>query len=449
MESQPKPFKTYSIQAVKSFLLLFVILILVLVVFYFSLNSIFSEYFLTSAHAKNQFELYYLLFSLASLTVFLAAGAKVYFQVFLPIPQVLRRIQDIKNYQRDNEREDYFTALPDFWNLIEEEVIAVAKAIGRRQKQSDRIRKAIEQILNVFPESTIVVDPDSRISYSNEAFKKTFSSASFQDEMYLHDLFREPQVLSLVDDVHQSETFNKEIQILPKNSETKKHFIVFKTPFAMKSDDRVREQMIIFHDVTKSKKTDQMKTDFVSNVSHELRTPIMSIQGYVQTLKEDVNSQKFENTNKYFEIIESHVGRLTYLINDLLELSSLESDLNLEKKDIDPENLSKKVLKQFSLDLEKGNYSVEEVYKTKNLKGEERLVEQVLINLLQNSLRYTPHKTKITIEWNKIGNQTVLKYKDNGPGISEEHLDRIFERFYRIDPHRSRARGGTGLGHSI
>lgn len=447
MSPQSEQFKTYSAKAVRSFFVVFIIFVLILTVFYISLNSIFAEYLLAHADLKSKFEFYYILFSVACLLIFLAAGVGLYTQIFLPLPQVLRRIQDIKNYQKDKESEDYFASLPDFWNLIEEEVRAVAKAVGRRQKQSDRIRKAIEQILNVFPESTMVVDQENRISYSNEAFKKIFSP-SVDTDVFLHDVFREPQVLSLIQDEF-TDTINKEIQILPKSSETKKHFMVFKTPFAMKSEDRSREQMVIFHDVTKSKKTDQMKTDFVSNVSHELRTPVMSIQGYVQTLKEDIKSKNFENSDKFFEIIESHVDRLTYLINDLLELSSLESDVILEKTNLNTKSLTQKILKQFSLDIEKGQYAIEESFKSSEVKADERLVEQILINLIQNALRYTPPKTKITIEWDKVGPQTVLKFKDNGPGISEEHVDRIFERFYRIDPHRSRSRGGTGLGLSI
>ncbi len=442
--SQSESFKIYSVQAIRSYFFFFVALIFTLIVFYFSMNDF--------VQAKDQFQIYYLFFSIVVAVIYFAAGVGVYRQVFLPLPQVLRRIQDIKNYQKENESEDYFASLPDFWNLIEEEVIAVAKAVGRRQKQTERIRKAIEQILNVFPESTLVVDQDSRINYSNKAFKRTFlASRSEEDssDVFLHDIFREPQVLSLVQDQYNSGTVKKEVQVAPINSDVKKHFIIFKTPFAMKNDDGSREQMIIFHDITTAKKTDQMKTDFVSNVSHELRTPLMSIQGYVQTLKEDIKAKKFEHTDKFFEIIESHVERLTFLINDLLELSYLESDVSLEKKDLDPKNLTQKILRQFSLDLEKGEYVAHDIYNVPSFKGEGRLIEQVLINLVQNTLRYTPLKTKIDIEWSKVGNQTVLSYKDNGPGISDEHLGRIFERFYRIDPHRSRARGGTGLGLSI
>jgi two-component system phosphate regulon sensor histidine kinase PhoR len=137
------------------------------------------------------------------------------------------------------------------------------------------------------------------------------------------------------------------------------------------------------------------------------------------------------------------------LIGDLLELSYLESDIVLNKNPLNPKDTTQKVLQQFSLDLEKGHYVVEQKYSTQEIYGHERLVEQVLINLVQNSLRYTPPGTKIDIEWNNKAGQTELIFRDNGPGISQEHLGRIFERFYRIDPHRSRSRGGTGLGLSI
>lgn len=448
-----KPYlKSYSVQAIRSYLFFFAALVLTLVLFYFSLNNFFQEQFLAQPAVQENFKFYYLFFAVVVAVIYLVAGVGIYRQVFLPIPQVLRRIQEIKNYTKENEREDYFASLPDFWNVIEEEVVAVAKAVGRRQKQTERIRKAIEQILNVFPESTMVVDQDSKINYSNKAFKKTFNSSRAEDDysdVFLHDLFREPQVLSLIQDQYDSGTLKKEIQISPINSDLKKHFIVFKTPFAMRNDDGSREQMIIFHDITNAKKTDQMKTDFVSNVSHELRTPVMSIQGYVQTLKEDVKAQRFDHTDKFFEIIESHVERLTYLINDLLELSYLESDVTLVKEELDPKVLTQKVLKQFSLDLKNGEYVADEKYSADVLKGDTRLIEQILINFIQNTLRYTPAKTNIHIEWSSTSAHTIFHYKDNGPGISEEHLDRIFERFYRIDPHRSRARGGTGLGLSI
>lgn len=441
-------FKVFSSQAIKNFFFFLILLGLILFIFHSVLGNIFADYFLMDKLAEKKFNIYFLIFSLLTISLYAASAFYIYRKVFAPIPKVLKRIEDIKNYKRENSAEDYFTALSDFWDLIEEEVLEVAKVTGRRQRQSDRIRRALEQILSVFPESTIIVNSEGKINYYNRAFKSLFMNEVHEGAIYLYDLFRDPQILSLVQGLQEEGTTKKEIQVALGGSEVKKHFIVYSTPFAAKYDS-ASEQMIVFHDITSSKLIDQMKTDFVSNVSHELRTPMMSIQGYVQTLKEDVKSKRLDQADKFFEIIESHVERLNLLINDLLQLSYLESDASLEKETIEVKPLTQKILKQFSLDFNKGEYVIKEVYEADHVRGDSRLIEQVLTNLLQNALRYTPLKTEISLSWEKEGPHTVLVYKDNGPGISEEHVNRIFERFYRIDPHRSRSRGGTGLGLSI
>jgi len=397
-----------------------------------------------------QFHAYYIVFSLTIILLYTLAGIIFYRHVILPLPFVIKRIEDFRNQKNTTKSsQDYMVQLPDFWNEIEDELIHTLQSIGRKQKQQERIRKAIEQILNVFPEPSIVVNQEGQIRYFNRAFLKTFSLSQEHVSQYLFDIFREPQILSLIQSNTDGNTTKKEILISTPKSDTKKFFMVFKTPHATRNDDGSYDQLIIFHDVTAAKKTDQMKTDFVSNVSHELRTPLMSIKGYVQTLKEDIHAKRFDHIDKFFEVIESHVERLSFLINDLLELSYLESDITLEKKPLNPKELTQKIIKQFSLDFEKGGYKINEVYEVEQIFGEERLIEQVLINLFQNTLRYTPPQTQIQVAWGKKDNKTFLRFKDNGPGISEEHLSRIFERFYRIDPHRSRARGGTGLGLSI
>jgi two-component system phosphate regulon sensor histidine kinase PhoR len=342
-----------------------------------------------------------------------------------------------------------FKFLSFFRNRAEEELLLKLQDDSRRQKQSDRIRKAIEQILNVFPEPTLVVNQEGNIKYFNKAFLRTFSISQEFMPKFLSDIFREPQILSLIQGNLEQGSVKKEIQIAPQDSEAKRFFTVFKTPFATRNEDGSYDQLIIFHDVTSAKKTDQMKTDFVSNVSHELRTPLMSIKGYMQTLKEDIHAKKFDHVDQFFNVIESHVDRLSFLINDLLELSYLEADIVLEKKEVNPKTLTQKIIDQFQLDLKKGEYEVEAQYHMNSISVEDRLIEQVLINLIQNTLRYTPVKTKINIVWEREESKTILRFRDNGPGISEEHLSRIFERFYRIDPHRSRDRGGTGLGLSI
>src|SRR5690606_21191626 len=131
--------------------------------------------------------------------------------------------------------------------------------------------------------------------------------------------------------------------------------------------------MIIFHDISVAKKTDLMKVDFVSNVSHELRTPVMSIQGYVRTLRDDIASNRLEHVDKFFDIIESHVTRLNLLIKDLLELSFLESSFELAKTEIDTKAMTQKILNQFTIELDRGQYSIAESYEVETVFGEPRL----------------------------------------------------------------------------
>ncbi len=442
--------KTLEFQAVKKFLLIFLIVSIALFSFYTLLNNAFSEVLVDQPELQKLFLLYYSLFAIFILGTYFVVGVGFYRQIFLPLPQVLRRLQDIKVHKKENEPEDYFTELPDFWNVIEEEVLAIAKTIGRRQKHAERIRKTIERILDVFPEPTLIVGNDSGINYLNSAFKEIFGAhiEKSTEDLYLHDIFREPDILSMVTDI-KSETIEKEVQVALRDSNQTKFFIAYKTPFATRLEDVTQESMVIFHDITSLKRTELMKVDFVSNVSHELRTPITSIQGYVKTLREDIASNRLENVDKFFGIVESQVDRLSLLIRDLLELSFLESSTTLTKTQIGVRSLTEKILSQFEMEFKSGEYSVVGTYDVDSVDGEPRLIEQILTNLIQNALRYTPPGTNIQVTWRKSPSGVELVFKDNGPGISEEHVDRLFERFYRVDPHRSRSRGGTGLGLSI
>jgi two-component system phosphate regulon sensor histidine kinase PhoR len=443
-ESFKKYFKLNN-QLNKSALYVLISISLILSVFYFSILHLFEDVFLLKPSLSSSFSLLYFLFSVTLIMFFLIFAIGANRMIYVPFQTVIKRIRNLKS-SSDFEQLDYFSDLPDFWNDIETEVLSVVEFLKKKNRQSDRIRKAIENILNVFPEPTLVVGKDGVIRYFNKSFVKFFVTQPHPGMTHISDLFREPQMIALVES-QEAATTRKEIDIAIQDK--KSTFIVFKTPYATRSDEGDYDVLLIFHDITQAKKTEQMKTDFVSNVSHELRTPLMSIQGYIQTLKEDVVNQNHGNLSKYIEIIENHMGRLSNLVSDLLELSYLESDIVLNKSVVNPKDITQRVLEQFHLDLQKGNYKVLTSYEAQDLVGHERLVEQVLVNLIQNSLRHTPQGTQIEVKWLQSPGATELVFKDNGPGISQEHLSRIFERFYRIDPHRSRSRGGTGLGLSI
>ncbi len=205
------------------------------------------------------------------------------------------------------------------------------------------------------------------------------------------------------------------------------------------------------------KRTEKMRIEFVANVSHELRTPLTSIKGYAETLLQDLTEGRGADP-EFVKIIVKNSNRLLDLIQDLLDLSMIESGVDeLSVQELDTEEVSQHAVKHLErFALAKGT-EVKIDCKAKVVYADPKRLDQVLTNLVNNAIKYCPAHSIITVKWNsevsgsKGGNQkwTVLEVIDNGNGIPASHLDRLFERFYRIDKGRSRETGGTGLGLSI
>lgn len=197
------------------------------------------------------------------------------------------------------------------------------------------------------------------------------------------------------------------------------------------------------------KRAEQMRIDFVANVSHELRTPLTAIKGYIDTVKFDMATGRPVEKH-YIEIIEKNTERLILLIQDLLDLSSLDRGAAFEMSTVDVREITQRAVQQLSRQIDTKGQSVTVEYEVLSLVADSKRLEQVLVNLLDNASKYTGLGGRIEILWLADGNQgAVLKVRDSGPGISPEHHPRLFERFYRVDRSRSREEGGTGLGLSI
>lgn len=202
---------------------------------------------------------------------------------------------------------------------------------------------------------------------------------------------------------------------------------------------------------TKLKQLENVRKDFVANVSHELKTPITSIKGFIETLQ-DGAIENPEEARHFLDIISRHTNRLNSIIEDLLSLSRLEQNINtehaLEKSQLYPVvksalqvcevNASNKSIK-ITLNCNEDIYAYLDTF----------LFEQAIINLIDNSIKYSTENKEISIIASEIEKEIVIEIKDQGVGIPEEHIPRIFERFYRVDKARSRKAGGTGLGLSI
>ncbi|HZI03002.1 MAG TPA: ATP-binding protein, partial [Archangium sp.] len=206
----------------------------------------------------------------------------------------------------------------------------------------------------------------------------------------------------------------------------------------------------VFHDVTELRRLEKVRKDFVANVSHELRTPITAIRGYAETLQAGALKDP-EVAPKMVDIIHRQSERLSELVEDLLELSRLESrEVKLNVVDV-PLSVAASRAAEVVRHKAQGKKITVELNIPPGLvgRGDERGLEQVLLNLLDNAVKYTPEGGRVLVTGALEEGRCVVHVRDTGVGIEPRHLARIFERFYRVDKGRSRDMGGTGLGLSI
>ena len=214
--------------------------------------------------------------------------------------------------------------------------------------------------------------------------------------------------------------------------------------------DRQAGVMVLIQDITEHVKLDNMRKEFVADVSHELKTPITSIMGYADTLLETDHDKVIET--KFLGVISSEAKRMSKLVTDLLSLSRFDSNkTNIVKEEFDLGELAKKCQEKLQIEIDKKHLQVHCLV-TANVPpvyAEKDGIERVIINILSNSIKYTNENGTINIYVGFVYNDAYIKFIDTGIGIPEEDLERIFERFYRVDKARTREMGGTGLGLSI
>ena len=219
----------------------------------------------------------------------------------------------------------------------------------------------------------------------------------------------------------------------------------------MRNDGKVVGALAMVEDITEIRRLEQVRTDFAANVSHELKTPLTSIRGFVETLENGAIDNP-PMAHKFLRIIMLETERLTRLINDILSISKLESGsdevtierLRLDKMAFDVADMLSIHAgeKQVTIDCHMNSEPV-------NIMGNSDRVEQMLINLIENAIKYNKPGGSVTVQVFSNGEEANIAISDTGIGIAEENLPRLFERFYRVDKGRSRQMGGTGLGLAI
>jgi two-component system, OmpR family, phosphate regulon sensor histidine kinase PhoR len=374
-------------------------------------------------------------------------------QVSSPLRSLLKKIDHMKRLSRGKTENDPPDS--DEWTLLEKTLDRAKHDLESYLSELYVENEKINTLMESISDSILAINQNEMILFANGQFKKNFVPLDLKKanltDYKLWEIFRDAEVQELIQDVIHSREARKirNLQFDIKGGKARAYFDVTVSPIR-DGKDLVYGAVCVFHNVTDRKSAEQLREDFVTNVSHEVRTPLTALKGYVQVLKStlDHNAQNSE-TEQCLQRIESNADRLTLLFNDILNLSVIESKRKVQKFYVDTEDITKQVManvrqsylnKVIHLTV---NYHATQVY------ANPELLEQVLTNLLDNAYKYTPADGHVHIEWATDSHYTCLTIRDDGEQIPKEHHPRLFERFYRVDPSRSRDQGGTGLGLAI
>lgn len=314
---------------------------------------------------------------------------------------------------------------------------AMTERVQKMFNQISKQKEELNSILSSIADGLLAIDKQGRILFSNKVAQDILQS-EHPDGKFYWEAIRDRELNDLIKETQEkSKSATKEIE---KNGQ------VFLCRIQVLSSRQ--ESIVSLQDISEMRRVEQIKKDFISSVSHELRTPLTAIKGYIETLRDEEG----EKRQRYIDVIDRHTDRLIHIVKDLLILSeSEEAKTRLEFEKIDLETMIKSILKIFERDLEKKNLSlfihVDSGFPP--VRGDPFRMEQMFINIIDNAVKYT-EKGKIEIFLKKETEDFVsITIEDTGIGIPEDHLTRIFERFYVVDKSRSRKLGGTGLGLSI
>jgi two-component system, OmpR family, phosphate regulon sensor histidine kinase PhoR len=328
--------------------------------------------------------------------------------------------------------------------LALEQLLARQRALDR---QVSKDAAEVRAVLSALTDGLLVVDSTQHILICNPAFEKLYGQSPIAAGTPLLDIIRDSDVIEAIRAaLDQAKARIAEVSA----PDRKKQLQVTVVPITGQ-DGGASGVVALFHDISRLKQVDEIRRDFVANVSHELRTPLSIFHGNLETLLEAGDLDEKE-TRHIYEVMKRHSDRLNLLVNDLLSLARLESkEANLQLAEINLRDFLEDVTRDWKKRLAGKNLrldlQVPDGFPT--LHADERRLEEVVHNLLDNAVKYSHQNGRILIHASAPDQEIVLSVSDEGIGIVAGDLPRIFERFYRADRARSRELGGTGLGLSI
>ncbi|HQD35525.1 MAG TPA: ATP-binding protein [Thermodesulfovibrio thiophilus] len=307
--------------------------------------------------------------------------------------------------------------------------------------------QSFETILKSITEGLLIIDPKGYIMLANQSVKDILKIDESPEGKQVIEIVRNIDLINLISlSMSKKEDLTAEITVKKGGKDI---YLLAKAMPVVNSEDKILFLIILLHDITRLKQLENVRRDFVANVSHELKTPVTAIKGYAETLLDGAIDDR-ENSKKFIEIIKNQADRLTALVEDLLTLSRIEfGDIKIEKKEILLDEIVNSVFQILGDKADKKDIHLQKDIPPRTIiQADKHRLMQIMINLVDNGIKFT-EKGFVKVVFFTKNSKGIISVEDTGIGISKEHLQRIGERFYRVDQARSRQLGGTGLGLAI
>ncbi|NLH97233.1 MAG: cell wall metabolism sensor histidine kinase WalK [Clostridiaceae bacterium] len=370
-----------------------------------------------------------------------AAGYFFSRAITYPLAKLMRKAESIAKGDFDQELEvksgDEIGKLADTFNYM-------AANLKNTLVEISSEKSKLETILNYMTDGIIAFNLRGEVIHTNPASARILGAEGLMTFQEYRDRFGFEY--SFEDVLYLQSKQTTEMNLAVGEKTVKVYFAVF-------TDESKKPEGVIavLQDITEQQRLENMRKEFVANVSHELRTPLTSIKSYSETLLDGALEDR-ETAEHFLTVINSEADRMTRIIRDLLQLSSLDyqqTKWNFEKMSL--VDLVKSCVERMRIEVDARRQTIEcyVLNEIPEIEGDYGRLEQVAFNIIGNAVKYTPEGGNITVYVGRIYNDVYFKVTDSGIGIPEEDIERIFERFYRVDKARSREMGGTGLGLSI
>lgn len=336
--------------------------------------------------------------------------------------------------------DDEFGLLGLTLNLLGEELSDRMAALSQERTQ-------LAALFGGMVEGIVAIGDDDRVLFANGAADKLLKvNASASRGKQISEVAGLGLILPVVIQC-RTEKKRKHTELTLRDGD---QFMMLETHASPFKGEQTAGVVVVLHDVTELRRLERVRRDFVANVSHELKTPLTSIKGYVETLQSGAKTDPAV-LDRFLQRIDVNIARLVELVQDILSLARIENqDGQLSSSAVDLGSIARQTLVHYEHAVLSKNISLKvNVEDNVVVKGDREALRQVVDNLLTNAIKYTPTGGEVRLKIAREQDLAKLSVEDTGVGIPAEHHARIFERFYRVDKHRSREDGGTGLGLSI